>query len=532
MRQVPRVPCILVVAAEFSDSFMKDDLRILREFVNPFPFEFWRWRARQGKVWGIARAVYNVLLFVYLLFRLNVRVVIFWFAATNYAPLLGTIAKLLGRRVIVITGGIDAVYVPDIDWGAMKSQWHRANFGLLMRLADTVLPFSDASKATIIADYSPRRIRTVYPPVDTRFFAPNFAVMQPRVVTCCYQYDAGAIVQKGLDILVASARRLRQVEFMIVGNALDDAARAFQASAPANVTFVPRVPSRSGYRDLLQTCSVYAQLSAHEGFGVSLAEAMACGCIPVVSDRFALPEVVGETGFVAPYRNIDAVVCALQKALAVPRQSHLSVRERVVSRFDKRVRREMLLQELLRLIPELAESLQIIRIELGCGSVGEPGTIGLDLRKTVQTKIVSDVRWSGLQSGVADEVYSICVLEHMENPYELLDEVIRLLNPSGRAFLRVPNIGTYSAHLDLTHRFLADLALWKSIIGGYFAQVRVVPLGTKYRDNLLLQYINLILVKWFGFYELAQGWTFVCRQKKENPVRVYAGWWTETDLDR
>ena len=33
-----------------------------------------------------------------------------------------------------------------------------------------------------------------------------------------------------------------------------------------------------------------------------------------------------------------------------------------------------------------------------------------------------------------------------------------------RLLCRVPNIGTYSAHLDTTHEFLADPAIWKEVM--------------------------------------------------------------------
>lgn len=529
---IPPVPNVLVVAAEFTDSFMKDDLRILHRFVNAVPFEFWRWRWRKGKLWGITRAAYNILLFIYLLFRLDVQAVIFWFAATNYAPLLGALTKLFGRKVLVITGGIDAVYVADIDWGAMKSKWHRINFSILMRLADSVLPFSSAVMEIILESSKPRKIRTAYPPVDTGFFTPNFTLMQPRIVTCCYQYDSQTIIQKGLDVFVQVARQVPDYEFVVIGNAIDDKAQSFQKDASSNVRFISRIPTRSGYRDFLQTCSVYAQLSVHEGFGVSLAEAMACGCTPVVSDKYALPEVVGEYGFVIPYGDTQATVQAIFQALATTKPFRESIRTHVVDCFDRNLRHKLFLEELLLLVPTLAQSLPIVRIELGCGSVGEAGTIGVDLRRTVQTKAVCDVRRTCFQTGIADEVYSICVLEHLDNPYELLDEVIRLLKPNGRAILRVPNIGTYSAHLDLTHRFLADLGIWKSIMKGYFEQVQIIPVGTKYRDNFLLREINAFLIKFFGFYELAQGWTFVCSRKKAHPIQAYVGWWADLDQDR
>ena len=46
------------------------------------------------------------------------------------------------------------------------------------------------------------------------------------------------------------------------------------------------------------------QVSAHEAFGASLAEAMASGCVPVVTDKGAIPEVVGNAGIYVPYGDL------------------------------------------------------------------------------------------------------------------------------------------------------------------------------------------------------------------------------------
>jgi len=526
---VPTVPNVVVVSAIFTDSFMKDDLRILRQTVDPLALELQWWPRRIGTLWTVARVIRNLLLFTYYLTVKHARAAVFWFAPVGYGPTMAGIAKLLGRAVIVITGGWDAVYLPDLDWGALKGRWHRLSFSALIRLADVVLPFSDASRATVLQTFRPRRITTVYPPIDSAFFLPGREERQRRVVTCCYAYAATQVAQKGLGTFVGAARFLPDVEFVLIGNAVGAAAANLQSSAPANVRFMARLPRRADYRDLLQSSSVYAQLSAHEGFGVSLAEAMACGCIPVVSNRYSLPEVVGDTGYVVPYGDSASAAKAIEQALMATPHCMTHARGRVIARFDKRLREEALRAELTHFIPALSQ--RPIRIELGCGSTGEPGTIGVDLRRTRQTKAVCDVRRSCFRSEIADEVYSLCVLEHLDNPYELMDEVVRILKPDGRAILRVPNIGTFSAHLDTTHRFLADLTVWKAIIRGYFAEVRVIPVGTKYRDNPLLRTINQILVTVCHFYEFAQGWTFVCSNKRPAPTQAYIGWWAE-EADR
>jgi len=523
--RIQPVPNVLVVSPSHNDGFIKDDLDILGRFVRAIPFTLACWGGlHQRRFWGI-RGLFVIAAFIYRLFRLDVQVVIFWFVVPLYTSFMALIARILGRKVLIITGGADAVYVPDIDWGMLKSRWHRIDFGIAMRLAHSVLPFSDAAKQIIMQNYVPRHIETAYPAIDTRFFHPAPNPPGPCVVTCCYEYSAGNIRQKGLNIFVEAARRLPAIRFFIVGTATDQAAMALQRSAPPNVTFIPHIPTRAEYRDFLQTCSVYAQLSAHEGFGVSLAEAMACGCVPVVSNRYALPEVVGNCGFVVPYNDLEATVLALQKALAMDSNFRNQVRRRVAAQFDSSFRVSLFEKELGRLVPTL--QIPLLRIELGCGSEPQPGTIGVDLRITASTKMVSDVRAVGLRSECADEVYSICVLEHFDNPYTVLDEIVRLLKPDGQAILRMPNLGTYSAHLDPTHRFLADLRLWKMILKGYFEQVTVIPVGTKYRDNRLLVLLTKFLVKVLGFYELAQGWTFVCRKKRAVPTHAYMGWWQE-----
>lgn len=524
MVNIPPIPTVLIVSAVFTDSFMKDDLRILNQFMRVIPFEFRNWQFYRGRSWGIG-IIYNILRFIYYLLRGNAKAVIFWFVTTPHSSLMAIIAKLIGRKIVVITGGGDAVYVSDIDWGAMKSKQHCFWFCILMRLADSVLPFSNSAKSIILEQVMPKRIQTVYPAIDTHLFQPNPDLIQPRVGTCVYQYNATTITQKGLDVFIQTAHLVPEIQFVVVGEPIDESAMKLQKNAPTNVLFLPRMLNRLDYRNFLQSCSIYAQLSAHEGFGVSLAEAMACGCIPVVSNRYSLPEVVGNTGFIVPYNNPQKTAEAIREAIVSDMAIRKQVRDRVINFFNHNIRKYLLLEELKTLIPTLNNS--ITRIELGCGSVGQPGTIGVDLRKTSRTQVVCDVRRSCFKSECADEIYSFCVLEHLDNPYELLDEVIRILKPHGQAFLRVPAIGTYSAHLDTTHRFLADLALWKKIMKGYFEEVKVIPLGTKYRDNPLLVIINQILVKGFKFYELAQGWTFVCSRKRLKPVQVYTGWWIE-----
>jgi SAM-dependent methyltransferase len=177
--------------------------------------------------------------------------------------------------------------------------------------------------------------------------------------------------------------------------------------------------------------------------------------------------------------------------------------------------------------PTSAASRKPLRLDVGCGSAIRPGFVGIDARQTVATAIVADARAIPVGNQLADEVYASCLLEHFDDPHEVLKEIHRVLQAEGQAVLRLPNLGTYSSHLDTTHRFLADLALWRRILAGYFEEVQVVPVGTKYRDNRWLVRINWVLVYLLKWYELAQGWDFICRRPKAVPSVEYTGWWEE-----
>lgn len=169
----------------------------------------------------------------------------------------------------------------------------------------------------------------------------------------------------------------------------------------------------------------------------------------------------------------------------------------------------------------------MIKIELGCGQHKREGYFSTDLRITNATDFVSDAKKLPIKDNSVDEIKAICLLEHFDDPYPILDEIARVLKKDGTLHIRLPNIGTYSAHLDITHKFLADLRLWKEILSGYFNKIRILPVGIKYRDNLILKGINYFFVKILKFYELAQGWDFICSKKKDKLVKNYKLWYQE-----
>lgn len=65
---------------------------------------------------------------------------------------------------------------------------------------------------------------------------------------------------------------------------------------------------------LMAGAAAFCLPSLMEGFGMAVAEAMACGAPPVVSDRGSLPEVVGDAGIVTS-TDADGVAAGLREVL-------------------------------------------------------------------------------------------------------------------------------------------------------------------------------------------------------------------------
>ena len=475
-------------------------------------------------------------LFLSVLRRLTFKrpdVLFMWFIVPSYALALTLMAKALGVRVVFATGGYDVVSMPRIGFGAMRFPLFRLMIKPTLTLADLTLPFSRSAEEQMRKYARSRMSVVLYPGVDTGFFTPGPEGEREPLAVTVSPVTESSIVQKGLRTFVEAARHAPRIRFVLVGRSPDGSVESLREVAPPNVEFEERFLPAEELRDLYRRASCYVQASVHEGFGIAVAEAMACGAVPVVTRRFSLPEVTGDLGEYVPLDDPRAVARAAERTLAASDEKRRALRARVVENFPT-ARRE---HELVRLLLQVAPGRRSlagndtpglpIKLDLGCGSVARPGFIGIDARPTVATQLVADAEAIPVATGAADEVYATCLLEHFDSPSRVLDEVHRVLKPAGRAVFRLPNLGTYSSHLDTTHRFLADLALWRSLFEGYFARVEVQPVGTKYRDSRSLVAVNWLLVNVLKWHELAQGWDFICTEPRPEPVLSYIGWWEE-----
>lgn len=131
-----------------------------------------------------------------------------------------------------------------------------------------------------------------------------------------------------LSVYSDLVRRGLGVDLVLVGRQPPETVRALMASLPVEI--------RSGVRwagfvkdpelaRLLATCTAFVFPSLNEGFGLAVAEAMACGAPVVSSDAGSLAEVIAGGGVLLAPDNLGAWVSALERVLTdVSHRQHLA----------------------------------------------------------------------------------------------------------------------------------------------------------------------------------------------------------------
>ena len=145
------------------------------------------------------------------------------------------------------------------------------------------------------------------------------------------------------DTFVKAAKFLPETEFLLVGKSSDSSIEHLKALAGKNVSFTGFVSDEELLK-IYQKAKVYCQLSYYESFGMTPAEAMLCKCVPVVTKRGALPEVVGDTGLFAEYGNEESTANSIEKALKSNEEHEKKARIHVIKSFSSNERKKKLIE--------------------------------------------------------------------------------------------------------------------------------------------------------------------------------------------
>jgi glycosyltransferase involved in cell wall biosynthesis len=265
-----------------------------------------------------------------------------WFASWHtFLPIM--FAKLLGKPSVVVVGGYDVAKIPEIGYGHQRGGLKKWVSRWTMRSATQVLAIScfSSNEALRNASIPQDRMHTLALGVPDSFERLPQSPRSPLILTVG-NVDRPNLRRKGHEPFVKTAALMPGADFVLVGAWKDEAAIEYLRSiATPNVFFAGRVDDQS-LLDYYRKASVYVQPSLHEGFGLSVAEAMLAGCVPVVTRAGALPEVVGPRGEYIDSTAAHNIARAIQTALAYSESERAKIRQRILDEFPMEKRRRAL----------------------------------------------------------------------------------------------------------------------------------------------------------------------------------------------
>jgi glycosyltransferase involved in cell wall biosynthesis len=264
-------------------------------------------------------------------------------AARRRAPLLLNPANLaplaFPRNVVVIH---DAAALREPAWySRLYVAWQRALLPALARRALHLVTVSQFSRSELVdlLGADPARITVIPGGVDERF-RPGAAPApreRPYVLTV-----ASRTARKNLGALEETARRLARegVELVAVGGDRPQ----FREDRAKGLTWSGHVDD-AALPGLYAGALAFVLPSHYEGFGLTALEAMASGTPVVVSDRAALPELVGDAGLLVDPDDPSAIADAVERAIgderlrtAGPERAAPFTWQRTAERLDELVR--------------------------------------------------------------------------------------------------------------------------------------------------------------------------------------------------
>jgi SAM-dependent methyltransferase len=118
-------------------------------------------------------------------------------------------------------------------------------------------------------------------------------------------------------------------------------------------------------------------------------------------------------------------------------------------------------------------------LDVGCGADKYPGAVGVDVSAETAADVVldlDDIPYEALQSSSFEQILCQDVLEHVESPMRVMEELHRIAAPGGRIHVRTPHFSSLLAYSDPTHRHYFSALAVRALAEprfAHYAQVRM-----------------------------------------------------------
>ena len=223
-------------------TFIKNDLEILQKNFNVKTIN---WKGKRN----IPSIFINML---------HSDITFCWFAS-DYAGITVFLSKLLNKKTIVIAGGYDVAYEPELNYGQFSKRWHKRFLTkYALKNANLVLAVSDYTKKQALEKTKPRKLEVVYNGVDINKFKPSDITKEKIIVTIGNATEQGSKI-KGLVTFAKASTNFPDHNFVIIGKTDKTTIKKLK-EINNNLVFTGRIPHEEVIK-WLQRAKIYCQFT-------------------------------------------------------------------------------------------------------------------------------------------------------------------------------------------------------------------------------------------------------------------------------
>ena len=139
----------------------------------------------------------------------------------------------------------------------------------------------------------------------------------------------------------------------------------------------------------------------------------------------------------------------------------------------------------------------MIILDIGCGQSKTPNSIGIDITKTKEVDVISDVQYLPFKNSSVDKIVCYQLLEHVDDIILAMEEMHRVLKGGGILIIEVPHVQGLDAFRDPTHKHFFTIATMdyftKDSSFNYYSRARfkIIDKRLKFKPKLLEWLFNL-----------------------------------------
>jgi glycosyltransferase involved in cell wall biosynthesis len=217
----------------------------------------------------------------------------------------------------------------------LRKKLYDCKMPLILKKSSAVVAVSEFTRQGIISafDIDPEKVHVIYNGYDEERFK---VIEEPQSVLNKYDLKAdnyfmfmGSILRhKNIINIIKAFAGLKSQATLIIAGACKDKPYlaeikklATQLNIPESMFRYLEYVSDSDAPYLCNGAKAYLLPSFHEGFGVPIIEAMACGTPVITSNCSAMPEVAGDAAILVDPHSVESIATAMREIIENPRRA-------------------------------------------------------------------------------------------------------------------------------------------------------------------------------------------------------------------